>query len=630
MTRRIALLSEHASPLGRLGGADAGGQNVYVGELAVALASLGYEVDVLTRRDNELVPETAEWKRGVRIVHVAAGPPRRVPKERLLVHMEEFTHRARALSVHNGYELIHANFFMSGLVAADLKKLLGIPFVVTFHALGRIRRHHQGAADRFPDQRFGIEERVVAEADRVIAECPQEEEELIRLYNADPARVSMVPAGFDPSAFWPIGKALARVALGIAPDERVVLQLGRMVPRKGVDTVVRALRALQRDHGVSARLLIVGGDSQEPHGSTSGEIARLRAIATEEGVSDRVSFVGSRGRDALRWYFSAADVFVSVPWYEPFGMTPVEAMACGTPVIGSNVGGIKFSVRDGETGYLVPPRDPQAVAERIAHLYAHPRLLTTLSKQAVARANDLFTWDRIAGSVACVYEDVLATGNPSRREESRRAALVQRSFDELAGLIGRSKRPLAAAAVDLADRIGGCLERGGKVLVCGNGGSAAQSQHLAAELVGRFRRKERRPLAVMALTADSAVVTAWSNDCGYDDLFARQVEALGRPGDAVLALSTSGRSANLIKAFKAAGRLGLDRLALLGADGGGLRALCEEAVIVPSRDTQRVQEMHGLLLHALCELIEEQLDPFSAPQTGNGRVGAFVTGPPDR
>jgi D-inositol-3-phosphate glycosyltransferase len=630
MTRRIALLSEHASPLGRLGGADAGGQNVYVGELAAALASLGYEVDVLTRRDNELVPETAEWKRGVRIVHVAAGPPRRVPKERLLVHMEEFTRRTRALSVRNGYELIHANFFMSGLVAADLKKLLGIPFVVTFHALGRIRRQHQGAADRFPDQRFGIEERVVAEADRVIAECPQEEEELIRLYNADPARVSMVPAGFDPNVFWPIGKALARVALGIAPEERVVLQLGRMVPRKGVDTVVRALRALQRDHGVSARLLIVGGDSQEPQASTTGEIARLRAIATEEGISDRVSFVGSRGRDALRWYFSAADVFVSVPWYEPFGMTPVEAMACGTPVIRSNVGGIKFSVRDGETGYLVPPKDPQAVAERIAHLYAHPRLLTTLSKQAVARANDLFTWDRIAGSVAGVYEDVLAKGSPRRREESRRAAVVQRSFDELAGLIGRSKRSLSAAAADLADRMGGCLERGGKVLVCGNGGSAAQSQHLAAELVGRFKRKERRPLAVMALTADSAVVTAWSNDCGYDDVFARQIEALGRPGDAVLALSTSGRSSNLIKAFKAAGRLGLDRLALLGADGGGLRALCEEFVIVPSRDTQRVQEVHGLLLHALCELIEEQLDPFSAPQGGNGRVGAFPTGLPDR
>jgi phosphoheptose isomerase/glycosyltransferase involved in cell wall biosynthesis len=630
MTRRIALLSEHASPLGRLGGADAGGQNVYVGELAAALASLGYEVDVLTRRDNELVPETAEWKRGVRIVHVAAGPPRHVPKERLLVHMEEFTRRTRALSVRNGYELIHANFFMSGLVAADLRKLLGIPFVVTFHALGRIRRQHQGAADRFPDQRFGIEERVVAEADRVIAECPQEEEELIRLYNADPARVSMVPAGFDPNEFWPIGKALARVALGIAPEERVVLQLGRMVPRKGVDTVVRALRALQRDHGVTARLLIVGGDSQEPQASTTGEIARLRAIATEEGISDRVAFVGSRGRDALRWYFSAADVFVSVPWYEPFGMTPVEAMACGTPVIGSNVGGIKFSVRDGETGYLVPPKDPQAVAERIAHLYAHPRLLTTLSKQAVARANDLFTWDRIAGSVAGVYEDVLAKGSPRRGEESRRAAVVQRSFDELAGLIGRSKRSLSAAAADLADRIGGCLERGGKVLVCGNGGSAAQSQHLVAELVGRFKRKDRRPLAVMALTADSAVVTAWSNDCGYDDVFARQIEALGRPGDAVLALSTSGRSSNLIKAFKAAGRLGLDRLALLGADGGGLRALCEKSVIVPSRDTQRVQEVHGLLLHALCELIEEQLDPFSAPQRGNGRVGAFPTGLPDR
>jgi D-inositol-3-phosphate glycosyltransferase len=624
MSRRIALISEHASPVATLGGADGGGQNVYVGELAKALAALGYDVDVLTRRDNELVPAIAEWMNGVRIVHIDAGPPEHVAKEALLAHMGEFTKRAAARARENRYDLVHANFFMSGLVAAELKKLLGIPFVVTFHALGRVRRRHQGADDHFPDERFCIEERVIAEADRVIAECPQEEEDLIRFYRADPARVAMVPAGFDPKEFWPIGKALARVALGLPPDERVLLQLGRMVPRKGVETVVRALGRLSRDHGVCARLLIVGGESECPDPHTTPEIGRLRTIAESEGVADRVSFVGRRGRDALRWFFSAADIFVSTPWYEPFGITPVEAMACGTPVVGSNVGGIKFSVRDSETGYLVPARDPGALAERIAHLYAHPKLLETFSEQARVRANDLFTWARSARSIAGMYEDILAAKHPGLREESRRTAIVARNFDDLAELVAGARPILTAPTIAVADRISRCLERGGKLLICGNGGSAADAQHLAAELVGRFKSVDRPPLAALALTADSSVVTAWSNDSGYDDVFARQIQALGRPHDALLCISTSGRSRNLIRAAQAARRMGLERIGLLGGDGGPLRALSDASVIVPSDDTQRIQEMHGLLLHALCELVEDRVPAERATQ-GNGYVPAAST-----
>jgi D-inositol-3-phosphate glycosyltransferase len=625
VSRRIALISDHASPVATLGGADGGGQNVYVGELGKALAALGYDVDVLTRRDNELVPETAEWMNGVRIVHITAGPPRHVPKEELLPHMEEFTRHAAERAVENNYDLVHANFFMSGLVAAELKRLLDIPFVVTFHALGRVRRRHQGAADRFPDERFCIEERVIAEADRVIAECPQEEEDLIRFYNADPARVTMVPAGFDPKEFWPIGKALARVALGLAPGERVLLQLGRIVPRKGVDTVVRAVGRLQRDYGVATRLLIVGGESEEPHPETTPEIGRLQRIAEEEGVAGRVNFVGRRGRDALRWFFSAADIFVSTPWYEPFGITPVEAMACGTPVIGSNVGGIKFTVRDAETGYLVPARDPDALAERIAHLYAHPKLLEAFSEQAEMRANDLFTWGRSARAIAGVYEDILSAKHPALREEARRQAMVESNFDDLAELVTGSRRVLTAPTIAVADRISACFGRGGKLLICGNGGSAADAQHLAAELVGRFRSVERRPLPAVALTTDSSIVTAWSNDSGYDDVFVRQIEALGRAGDVVLCISTSGRSRNLIRAAQAARRMRLERVALLGADGGPLRAMSDASVIVPSDDTQRIQEVHGLLLHALCELVEDRVLPARVATDANGRTATAHT-----
>jgi D-inositol-3-phosphate glycosyltransferase len=432
VSRRIALISEHASPLGILGGVDSGGQNVYVGQLARHLARMGYGVDVYTRRDSPLLPEVAEWPDGVRIVHVPAGPATPVRKEELLPYMEQFTAYVRRSfnRQRRPYDLVHANFWMSGLVATELKRALGTPFVVTFHALGRVRRQHQGAADRFPKERLAIEDRVVAEANHIIAECPQDQEDLLRLYGADPARITIVPCGFDPQELWPISKALARVALGFGPEERIVLQLGRIVPRKGIDTTIRGFARLVRGHGIPARLLIVGGESDEPDPRLTPEIGRLQAIAAEENVADQVTFVGRRGREALKYYYSAADVFVTTPWYEPFGITPVEAMACATPVVGAKVGGVKFTVCDGETGYLVPPKDPEALAGRLAYLYRNPNVLSVFRQQAVRRANALFTWKTVAGQVAELYAEVLASSRPVPRAAARKVAVVDRGPGE--------------------------------------------------------------------------------------------------------------------------------------------------------------------------------------------------------
>jgi D-inositol-3-phosphate glycosyltransferase len=607
--KRVAMISEHASPLALLGGTDSGGQNVYVGQLARHLARLDYEVDIFTRRDSPILPETAEWVEGVRIVHVPAGPAAHVRKEELLPYMADFTDWVArfARRQRRRYAIGHANFWMSGLVAAELKQALGLPFVVTFHALGRIRRLHQQRADDFPDERFAIEDRVVMEADHIIAECPQEEEDLIRWYNADPARITIIPGGFDPAEFWPISKALARVTLGLTPDEPLILQLGRMVPRKGVDTAVRAFARLRREHGIAARMLIVGGESNDPDPGATLEIGRLMAVAREEGVAEAVQFVGRRGREVLKYYYSAADVFVTVPWYEPFGITPVEAMACGTPVVGSNVGGIKYTVRDGETGYLVPPHDPEAVAERIAQLLRNPRLMNVVRRQAIRRAHDLFTWARVADGVAALYEDVLAAGDPRRREQATELAVVERSFDDLVTTLRESRRRLREPIVDAADVLAGCFAAAGKVLACGNGGSASQAQHFVGELVGRFKAPGRRALPAVALTADSCVLTAWSNDCGYEDVFRRQVEALGRPGDVLVALTTSGRSPNVLAALRAARAGGLRSVALVGGDGGEAARLADVVLLAPAADTQHVQEVHLAVLHVLCELVEERL-----------------------
>lgn len=404
----IALISEHASPLAALGGVDSGGQNVYVAQVARQLARIGHQVDVYTRRDSYALPSAVPLAPRLKVIHVPAGPPRHVAKEQLLPHMDEFAARlARhcapaAAGAPPRYDLAHANFFMSGLAALRLREALGIPFVITFHALGKVRRLHQGAADGFPQERLAIEETLVAAADRVIAECPQDKADLVQLYGADPARVDVVPCGFDPQELGPGGRELRR-QLGLADEEFVVLQLGRLVPRKGIDNVIRAIGELKRRHGIAARLLVVGGESEQPDAAATPEIGRLAAIAADEGVASQVVFTGRRPRQLLRGFYCAADVFVTTPWYEPFGITPLEAMACGCPVIGSAVGGIRYSVVDEVTGYLVPPRDPVQLAERLARLRHNPLLAQALGRAGLRRVRATFTWGRVCGQLARVY-----------------------------------------------------------------------------------------------------------------------------------------------------------------------------------------------------------------------------------
>lgn len=608
MTKRIALISEHATPLGIFGGTDSGGQNVYVGQLAKNLAAIGYHVDVFTRRDSDHLPEVVEWHHGVRIIHVPAGPPTCIPKENLLSFMPEFTefvlNWCRSDST---YDLIHANFWMSALVASEVKRSLGIPFIVTFHALGRVRRLYQGKADQFPDDRFTIEDRVVREADHIIAECPQDREDLISLYQADPDRITIIPCGFDTAEFWPIARTRARLTLGLPLEDALVVQVGRLVPRKGVDNVIRAFALMAKQTAQPTRLLIVGGESEVPDPELTPEIGRLKAIAQELGVEDQVTFVGRKGRDVLKYYYSAADVFVTTPWYEPFGITPLEAMACGTPVVGANVGGIKFTVKDSETGYLVPPNDPETLADRLLHLIKNPQLVRLFGKQAIRRSQEHFTWPKITSSVAALYEDVLSGAGSRTTAEANQLAILDRGFETVIKAVERSQRVLRPAIRTASRAMGDCFLRGGKLLICGNGGSAADAQHFAAELVGRFCCPQRAGLPAIALTADSAFLTAWANDASYEDVFARQVETFAQPHDVVLGISTSGRSKNVIAAFQTARRLNLTTIALLGGDGGDLATLADIPIIVPATETQRIQEVQILVIHLLCELVEQQM-----------------------
>ncbi len=409
MKKKIAFISEHASPLATLGGVDAGGQNVYVAELAKALAKLGYHIDIYTRWESPDQPKVVDWLPRIRVIHVPAGPLEPVAKEALLSYMPQFLDemlgyiRRQRLT----YELIHAHFFMSAWVAMRIKAVVGIPYTVTFHALGKVRRMHQGAADVFPEERAQIEAEAAQSADAIVAECPQDREDLIHHYGADPDTISVIPCGFSSAEFAPVDKAEAREKLGLAADEKIMLQLGRMVPRKGVDNVVQAL-ALAKDSVENLRLVIVGGAAEQPDATLCPETGRLQQLAHDLGVTDRVTFAGRKDRSVLKYYYAAADLFISTPWYEPFGITPLEAMACGTPVIGSNVGGIKYSVADGETGYLVPPKAPQALADKIILALNDEEKLQQMRLASLQRVDRYFTWEKVARLTDALYNRTIS------------------------------------------------------------------------------------------------------------------------------------------------------------------------------------------------------------------------------
>jgi len=412
MKTKIAFISDHASPIAALGGVDTGGQNVYVGELAYQLARKGYEVDIFTRWEHPQLQQVVQWRNGVRVVHIKAGPVECIPKEQLLPYMADFRENMlsfiREEQIH--YDLIHANFFMSALVALELKALLHIPFVVTFHALGHVRRIHQGEQDKFPPERLDIETAAIKQADYVIAECPQDREDLIKYYHAPADKIRVVPCGVNTEEMSPVDQRLARMRLKLPQEDFVLLQLGRMVQRKGVDNVIEALTKLKYT-GARTRLIIVGGEEEVCGLGYNPEIARLKQLAKDLGVQHAVTFAGRKGREELKYFYAAADVFITTPWYEPFGITPLESMACGTPVIGADVGGIKYSVLDGKTGLLVPPKDPRALAEKINELRLRRPVLEEMGRNGIKRVQALFTWQRVAQLMSRLYEKAIANNN---------------------------------------------------------------------------------------------------------------------------------------------------------------------------------------------------------------------------
>jgi D-inositol-3-phosphate glycosyltransferase len=396
---RVAMISEHASPLAVLGGVDAGGQNTHVAELAIALAQRGHEVRVYTRRDDPDLPDEVPLADGVCVEHVPAGPAERVPKDDLLPFMGEFGRwlAARWVSPDFVPDVVHAHFWMSGLAALTATSANRIPVVVTYHALGSIKRRHQGDKDTSPETRIGLERELGHLADRVVAQSVEEVDELGRM-GVPRSSIQIVPSGVNIDRFTPTGPKAER------SDRPRILSAGRMVERKGFADLMRALRLVP-----DAELVVIGGPPAEelPGDRVAVGLSRL---AEKLGVADRVRMVGSVSAEDMPAWYRSADVVACAPWYEPFGLTPLEAMACGIPVVAYAVGGLAESVIDGVTGILVPGRDVRGLATALRTVLGDEVRRMSYASAAVDRVRSRYTWERTAADIERVY--ALVMGEP--------------------------------------------------------------------------------------------------------------------------------------------------------------------------------------------------------------------------
>ncbi|MEU2422080.1 glycosyltransferase [Streptomyces sp. NPDC007851] len=391
---RVAMVSEHASPLAELGGPDAGGQNVYVAQVAAVLARRGHEVTVYTRRDGPRLPDRVVTSDGVQVVHVPAGPAAPIPKDELLPYMPEFGDWLAGEWAIAPPDVAHAHFWMSGMAALAGARAAGVPVVQTYHALGTVKKRHQGAADTSPPERLAIERAVGRECAAIVATCRDEVAEL-KAMGLPTDHVSIVPCGVDPVQFSPV-PGLRRAG----PGPRRLLTVGRLVPRKGFDRAIRALAGVP-----DAQLLIAGGPERALL-AAEPEAERLWAVAEEYGVADRVGLLGGVGREHMPQLMSSADLVLSLPRYEPFGIVPVEAMACRTPVVATAVGGQLDTVVDGLTGRLVPSDDDHDTAAVIRGLLDDPGRLDEYGAAGRHRVLDDYTWDRVADGLTKVYAAV--------------------------------------------------------------------------------------------------------------------------------------------------------------------------------------------------------------------------------
>jgi len=406
----IAMISYHTCPLATLGGKDTGGMNVYVRELTRHLGRIGVHVDVFTRSQDEHVPHVLhDLGYGNRVVHIPAGPEIPLPKTELVEYIPQFTagilRFTQEKNIH--YHLIHSHYWMSGLAAETLKKTWNVPMIHMFHTLGLMKNRVAQSNDQLEGEyRISGEKQVIKAADRIVAATAAEQSQLEFLYKVPSTKVAVIPPGVDTDHFYCIPPDESKAVIEICPDCRMFLFVGRIEPLKGVDTLIRAI-AILKEKGLMTRhpysLSIIGGDPDASTMEMNVEMARLQRLCHDLGLDDMVVFLGKRSQDSLPYYYSAAEAVIVPSHYESFGMVALEAMACGTPVVASQVGGLAFLVQDGVTGFVVPDGDPDILANRLSRLILEPGLSQQLGDQATACAQE-YAWPNITSRIMNLYK----------------------------------------------------------------------------------------------------------------------------------------------------------------------------------------------------------------------------------
>ncbi len=406
---RLAMLSVHTSPLAMLGGKKTGGMNVYVRALSRELGRRGIAVDVFTRRTAPDDAPTVPLGERARVVHLPAGPSVPLAPSAIYPHVGTFAREVLSFAAREGvdYDLIYSHYWLSGCVANTLRQRWGVPVVQMFHTLGHMKnRVALNARQTEQDVRIATESAIMAWADRLIAATPAERAQLLWLYRADRRKITVVPPGVDLERFHPIPQAEARAQIGVRQDGYLLLFVGRIEPLKAVDSLLQALALLRTERPQLAEAictLVVGGSGETA--STDAETRRLMALRERLDVRQRVRFLGARSQEALPAFYAAADALIMPSDYESFGMVALEAMACGTPVIASEIGGLAFLVRHNVNGFHIPTRDPAALARRIACILTHPERRAELGRAARVTALE-YGWDRVADRLLRVFREV--------------------------------------------------------------------------------------------------------------------------------------------------------------------------------------------------------------------------------
>jgi D-inositol-3-phosphate glycosyltransferase len=409
---RIAMISYHTCPLATLGGKDTGGMNVYVRDLTRELGCRGIHVDVFTRSQDEHVPHVLhDLGYGNRVVHVPAGPEEPKAKREMENYIPEFVDGVMKFAAEKGirYDVIHSHYWMSGLAAEALSDAWGgTPIVHMYHTLGEMKNRVARSEDeRAGENRLAGERQILRRADRITVATIAELTQLRFLYQADARKLVIIPPGVDTSHFYPIPSDEAKQFIGLKPDIRIILFVGRIEPLKGVDTLIQAMSCLRvADIPKPVHLAIIGGDPDAGPQDMSAEMARLQKLSDDLCMGGMIVFLGKRGQDTLPYYYSAAEAVVMPSLYESFGMVALEAMACGTPVIASEVGGLGYLVQNGVTGYTIPDSEPDNLCEKLSWLLGDANLRRTMGQCAAEYAQD-YAWEKIAAQIVDVYKGLV-------------------------------------------------------------------------------------------------------------------------------------------------------------------------------------------------------------------------------